>query len=143
MTNPPKKPSWHVRPKIRLTARALRSESTHAERVIWGAIRGHRLEGADFRRQTPIGPYVVDFVSHGTKLVIEIDGGQHFEDAHEQKDARRDAYLASKGFRVIRFSNLDVMSNREGVLATIAAAMEDAPSPPSPASGGGSERHVP
>ena len=86
------------------------------------------MNGATFRRQTPIGPYIVDFVCHAAKLVIEIDGGQHFESRQEQRDARRDAYLANKGFRVLRFNNHDVMTNREGVLETIAAAVGLAPS---------------
>jgi very-short-patch-repair endonuclease len=86
------------------------------------------MNGASFRRQTPIGPYVVDFVCHAAKLVIEIDGGQHFESRKEQRDARRDAYLANKGFRVLRFNNHDVMTNRQGVLETIAAAVGLAPS---------------
>jgi very-short-patch-repair endonuclease len=86
------------------------------------------MNGVSFRRQTPIGPYVVDFVCHVAKLVIEIDGGQHFESRQEQRDARRDVYLADKGFRVLRFNNHDVMTNREGVLETIAAAIRLAPS---------------
>jgi very-short-patch-repair endonuclease len=86
------------------------------------------MTGASFRRQTPIGPYVVDFVCHAAKLVVEIDGGQHFVSKHEQRDARRDAYLAAKGFDVLRFNNHDVMTNRQGVLETIAAAIERAPS---------------
>ena len=74
-------------------------------------------------------------------LIIEIDGGQHFEDAHELRDAVRDAYLRAKGFRVLRFNNHDVMTNREGVLTTIALVLGEAvaPSLPSPASGGGGE----
>jgi very-short-patch-repair endonuclease len=73
-------------------------------------------------------------------LIIEIDGGQHFEDAHEQRDAVRDAYLNAKGYRVLRFNNLDVMTNRHGVLTRIAEALgEAAPSLPSPASGRGGE----
>ncbi|HEY6258500.1 MAG TPA: endonuclease domain-containing protein [Xanthobacteraceae bacterium] len=112
---------------------------TLAERIIWGAVRAHRLNGAGFRRQTPIGPYIVDFVSHGAMPIIEIDGGQHFEDRHERRDAIRDAYLKSEGFRVLRFDNREVMTNREGVLTVIAAAPGEAvaPSLPSPASGGG------
>jgi len=86
------------------------------------------MNGASFRRQTPIGPYIVDFVCHAANLVIEIDGGQHFESEHERRDAQRDAFLASKGFRVLRFNNHDVMTNREGVLETIAAAVARAPS---------------
>jgi hypothetical protein len=68
----------------------------------------------------------VDFICHAASLVIEIDGGLHFEPKHEQRDARRDAFLASKGLRVLRFSNHDVMTNRAGVLETIAAAIEHA-----------------
>jgi very-short-patch-repair endonuclease len=96
--------------------------------MIWSALRGHRTNGASFRRQTPIGPYIVDFVCHAARLVIEIDGGQHFESKQEQRDARRDTYLAGKGFRVLRFNNHDVTTNRQGVLETIAAAIEHAPS---------------
>jgi very-short-patch-repair endonuclease len=126
---------------MRTHARDLRRNMTRAERIIWQGLRAHRLHGTGFRRQTPIGPYIVDFVSHAAKMVIELDGGQHFEDAHEARDAARDAYLRSKGFRVLRFNNYDVMTNREGVLTTIAAALGEAvaPSLPSPASGGGGE----
>jgi len=135
-----KAPGWHVSTKQRVRARSLRANSTEAERIIWSALRAHRSNGASFRRQTPIGPYVVDFICHAARLVIEIDGGQHFESKQEQRDARRDAYLASKGFRVLRFNNYDVMINRQGVLETIAAAIELTPPWPSPASGGGDAR---
>ena len=123
-------PRWHISTKQRVRARSLRANSTDAERIIWSALRAHRMNGASFRRQIPIGPYVVDFVCHAAKLVIELDGGQHFESKQEQRDARRDAYLAAKNFRVLRFNNHDVMSNRQGVLETIAAALELAPSLP-------------
>ncbi len=114
---------------------------TLAERIIWQALRAHRMSGAGFRRQTPIGHYIVDFVSHAAMLIVEIDGGQHFENAHERRDAVRDAYLQAKGFRVLRFNNHDVMTNREGVLTVIAAVLGEAVSPslPSPASGGGGQ----
>jgi very-short-patch-repair endonuclease len=126
---------------MRSHARDLRRNMTRAERIIWQGLRAHRLSGMGFRRQTPIGPYIVDFVSHAAKVIIELDGGQHFEDASEARDAARDAYLRSKGFRVLRFNNYDVMTNREGVLTTIAAVLGEAvaPSLPSPASGGGGE----
>ena len=90
--------------------------------VIWNAIRAGRLGGACFRRQTPIGPFIVDFVCHSAGLIIEIDGGQHFESDHMRRDASRDAFLMSKGYRVLRFNNYDVMTNRQGVLEAIAAA---------------------
>ncbi|MDQ2079386.1 endonuclease domain-containing protein [Xanthobacteraceae bacterium Astr-EGSB] len=134
------KPTWHVTTRARTRAKALRHELTDAERKLWTMLRAHRLHGASFRRQTPIGPYIADFVCHAAKLIIELDGGQHFESAHEARDARRTIFLASKGFRVLRFSNHDVLTNRQGVLETIAIAIEEAPSPPSPASGGGSAR---
>ena len=128
MADESKAPSWHLSTKQLVRARTLRGNSTDAERLIWAALRGHRMKGASFRRQAPIGPYIVDFVCHAAALAIEIDGGQHFESRQEQRDARRDAFLASKGLRVLRFSNHDVMSNRAGVLETIAAAVESAPS---------------
>jgi very-short-patch-repair endonuclease len=128
MTDASRAPSWRLSTKQLVRARTLRANSTDAERLIWAALRGRRMKGANFRRQAPIGPYIVDFVCHAAALAIEIDGGQHFESRQEQRDARRDAFLASKGLRVLRFSNHDVMSNRAGVLETIAAAVESAPS---------------
>jgi very-short-patch-repair endonuclease len=121
---------------MRSRARALRRDTTPAERIIWYAVRAHRLKGAGFRRQVPIGPYIADFVSHAAMLIVEVDGGQHFEDAHELRDAVRDAYLDAKGFRMLRFDNREVMTNRDGALTMIAEALgEAAPSLPSPASG--------
>jgi very-short-patch-repair endonuclease len=134
------KPAWRVTTKTRTRAKALRHELTDAECKLWTMLRAHRLQGASFRRQTPIGPYIADFVCHAAKLIIELDGGQHFDPAYEARDARRTAFLEAKGFRVLRFSNHDVLTNRQGVLETIAIAIEGAPSPPSPASGGGSAR---
>ena len=127
-----KQPVWQVTSKQRSRARSLRHELTDTERLIWNALRAHRMKGASFRRQTPIGPYVADFVCHSACLVIEIDGGQHFEVEHRKRDERRDAFFASKGYRVLRFNNYDVMTNRQGVLETIAAALDNAPSPTLP-----------
>ena len=130
--NVAKQPSWPVPGKLRTRARSFRRDQPDAEKLIWNALRAHRMNGASFRRQTPIGPYVADFVCHAASLIIELDGGQHFEAEHMRRDARRDAFLMSKGFRVLRFNNHDVMTNREGVLETIASAIEEAPSPPLP-----------
>jgi very-short-patch-repair endonuclease len=123
-----KQPGWRVMPKLRSHARSLRRASTDAERKLWAALRAHRLMSASFRRQTPVGPYIADFLCHAAKLIVEVDGGQHFEQAHLRRDAQRDAYLAAQGFRVLRFNNHDVLTNREGVLETIAAALVSAPS---------------
>ena len=132
MSNVAKQPVWHVSTKLRSRARTLRRNSTNAEQFIWNALRAHRLNGASFRRQTPIGPYVADFVCHAANLIVELDGGQHFESRQMKRDAKRDAFLLSKGYRVLRFNNHDVMANRQGVLETIASALEATPSPTLP-----------
>jgi very-short-patch-repair endonuclease len=118
-----KKPTWKVPDRLRSNARALRRNSTDAEKILWSELRGHRLNGAGFRRQVPIENYIADIVCHAARLVIELDGGQHFSDQAEQADARRSTAIEAKGFLVLRFSNYDVMTNREGVLETIATAV--------------------
>jgi very-short-patch-repair endonuclease len=97
--------------------RCLRHRSTDAERRLWRHLRDRRLGGFKFRRQVPIGTYVVDFLCHEAQLVVEVDGGQHAKAT--VKDARRTAYLSAKGYRVLRFWNNDVLGNTEGVLARI------------------------
>jgi very-short-patch-repair endonuclease len=138
-----KRPTWRVTLQARKRARALRTNSTKAEQIIWRAVRAHRLLGVGFHRQAPIGPYIVDFVSHSAKVVIEVDGGQHFDDAYEARDARRDKFLRSRGFRVLRFSNYDVMTNLEGVWTVIAAAVGEALPPPYPPPQAGEDLAVP
>jgi len=118
-----KSPTWKVPSRLRTNARALRRSSTDAERIIWSELRDHRLNGASFRRQVPIANYIADFVCHAAKLVIELDGGQHYSDGGETADARRTTVIEGKGFHVLRFSNYDVMTNRAGVLETIATAV--------------------
>ena len=121
----PKDPTWNVSSKLRSNARALRKNSTDAERLLWAALRDHRMNSAGFRRQVPIKNYIADFVCHAAKLVIELDGGQHFSDQSEKKDAARSAVIEAQGFKVLRFSNQDVMTNRTGALETIAAAVAE------------------
>ncbi|TWI76154.1 very-short-patch-repair endonuclease [Bradyrhizobium huanghuaihaiense] len=129
----PEHPDWKVPPKLRANARTLRRNSTDAERILWSELRAGRLNGASFRRQVPIEHYIADFICHAAKLVIELDGGQHFSDEGERADARRSAAIEAKGFKVLRFSNLDVMTNRGGVLETIATTVaERAPTPALP-----------
>ena len=129
----PKHPDWKVPAKLRTNARALRRNSTDAERILWSELRGGHLNGAVFRRQAPVDNYVADFICHAAKLVIELDGGQHFSEEGERADARRSAVIEAKGFKVLRFSNLDVMTNRAGVLETIATTVaERAPTPALP-----------
>jgi very-short-patch-repair endonuclease len=115
-------------------ARRLRRDSTCAEWRLWNRLRARLIDGYKFSRQQPIGPYVVDFVCREKQLVIEVDGGQHAESA---RDKVRDQWLREHNYRILRFWNNDVMSNMDGVLATIGAALHsDAPPHPVPASGG-------
>jgi very-short-patch-repair endonuclease len=111
---------------------------TKAEGRIWSRLRAHRFQGYSFRRQLPIGPYIVDFVCLDARLIIEIDGGQHAS-TEAKRDAKRDAWLRSQGFTIVRYWNNDVLTNLTGVLEDIAAALCQ-PSPPSltlPRKGGG------
>lgn len=93
-----------------------RRASTEAEKLLWQKLRARQLGGAKFRRQTPIGPYIVDFVSFEHRLVVEIDGGQHNASPGRQHDLKRTAWLEAQGFRVLRFWNNQVLANLEGVL---------------------------
>ena len=121
----PKDPSWKVSSSLRSKARELRKKSTDAERILWSELRDHKLNGIGFRRQVPIKNYIADFACHSAKLVVELDGGQHFSDQSERADAARTAVIEARGFRVLRFSNDEMMTNRAGVLETIAAAVAE------------------
>jgi very-short-patch-repair endonuclease len=121
-------------------AKALRTTPTDAESLLWRHLRAHRLGGAKFRRQQPIGPYVADFVHFGARLVVEADGGQHNGSVH---DAGRDAWMRAQGFTVLRFWNPDILNNTDAVLSTILEALAHPIQPPlprpSPARGEGSQ----
>lgn len=109
-------------------AKALRRLPTVAERRLWEALRSHQLDGAKFRRQAPVGPYIVDFICPSAHLVVEIDGGQHASTTNY--DAKRERYLEEQGFRVIRFWNNEVLENLDGVLARLQATLaKQHPSP--------------
>ena len=103
--------------KKRLTnlAKILRRNSTNPENLLWYYLKAKQLEGLKFRRQQPIGKYIVDFVCFSKKLVIELDGGQHAEGKIKQNDRKRDEWLKTQGFKVLRFWNNDVLENIEGV----------------------------
>ena len=100
-------------------AKNLRQRQTDAESKLWAKLRGKQLEEVKFRRQQPIGPYIVDFVSFESKLVVEIDGGQHNEDKIREKDEARTALIKGKGYRVLRFWDNEALTNIEGVLERI------------------------
>jgi len=97
-------------------ARALRARMTDAERKLWFALRDRRFANFKFRRQVPVGPFIADFICYTTRVVVEVDGGQH---ADSSIDDRRDRWFAANDFLVLRFWNNDVLRNLEGVLTSI------------------------
>jgi very-short-patch-repair endonuclease len=125
-------------PVNRVRARAMRSEPTDAERKLWWHLRYRlALPHSHFRRQVVLGRYIVDFASHGLKLVIEIDGGQHA--LQSKQDAVRTRFLESEGYRVLRFWNNEVLGNIDGVLEVIQSAVLATPTPAPPHKGEGKE----
>ena len=110
----------------------MRHEPTDAERVLWQHLRHLVVDGSHFRRQATIGPYFADFACHAARLVIELDGGQHNEAPGLARDAQRTADLESRGYRVLRFWNNEVLGNLAGVMETIAAVREAGPPRPTP-----------
>ena len=118
---------------LKTPARKLRSGMTDAERLLWSRLRGKQILGVQFYRQKPIGLYIVDFHAPAAKLVVEVDGSQHFEETGQVSDRRRDAYLGSLGQRVLRFDNVQVLKETEAVLETIFGVVaERLKSPPAP-----------
>ena len=116
-------------------ARKLRRESTPAEGRLWSILRGRALANAKFRRQQRFGKFVVDFVCLADRLIVEVDGATHSGETAKVHDASRTAFLEREGYRVLRFSNADVMGNPEGVAEVIRATLR--PSPSHPAAPGG------
>ncbi|MGH8750253.1 MAG: endonuclease domain-containing protein [Burkholderiales bacterium] len=114
--------------KIRNLSRNLRKNPTDAEAKLWQHLRYKQLDGYKFRRQHPLGQFVVDFICLEAKLVIEVDGGQHAESI--RRDERRTAFLEKRGFGVLRFWNNEVLGNIDGVLATIMRVIEKQRSSP-------------
>jgi very-short-patch-repair endonuclease len=115
---------YHKRttPKIFHQAQKNRHEPTPAESSLWAALRAHRFAGIHFRRQHALGPYIVDFCASAKKLIIEVDGSQHLD--QEEHDAERTAFLATKGYRVLRFWNSDVMDKFNSVIGVILDEMD-------------------
>ena len=115
-------------------ARMLRRKMTDAEKKLWQMLRSRQTEGYRFRRQVPLGRFIVDFVCHEAKLIVEIDGGQH--DPSSELEASRTRFLESEGYRVLWFWNNEVLDNPEGVHSVIAENFTGSPPPkPSPLKG--------
>jgi len=124
-----------VSPYKRRQAKALRRGMTRAETLLWRYLKAHHLDGVHFRRQAPIGPYIADFCSHRLRLIVELDGESHDFQERQHRDATRDRWFATQGYRVLRFTNDDVRRNLDGVIAAIAGALP--PSLSLPHKGGG------
>ena len=118
---------------MNLIARKLRNKLTDAEQALWRHIRNRQLYGYKFRRQTPIGKYIVDFVCFEKRLIVELDGGQH--EMHQDEDNRRSKGFESQGFKVIRFWNHDVLKQVEAIKEVIALNLITPP-PDLPPQGG-------
>ena len=113
--------------KLQAYAKQMRQAPTPWEHELWQALRARRFDAVKFKRQQPIGPYIVDFVALSKRLVIELDGGQHLERA--DYDARRDEFLRMNGFNVIRIWNNEWVENRTGVLEEIWRVLHRPPLP--------------
>ncbi len=107
-------------------ARTLRRDATEAEKLLWRKLR-EAFPAAKFRRQSPVGPYIADFLSVRHAIIIEVDGGQHA--LQTQRDERRSAFLQTQGYRVLRFWNNEVLSNPDGVLQAVAGVLDPHPDP--------------
>jgi very-short-patch-repair endonuclease len=120
-------PKWHVLDKQRRNASAVRRKMT-AERIVCDNAPAHRFQGVSLPTHTPVGRYLVGFVCHAAKLIVEVDGRQHLKPTTLVRHARRDACLMVQGCGVVGFNNLDVIKNEAGVLEA-AVALGGSPSP--------------
>jgi very-short-patch-repair endonuclease len=107
----------------------MRRAPTPAERRLWRGLRNHQLEGLKFRRQMPLGPYIVDFYCSAARFVVEVDGVSHID---APGDVARDEWMEKQGIRIFRVTNFDVLSNLEGVLIAIQQAASTPPPNPLP-----------
>lgn len=120
-------------------AKTLRKTLTDAEQKIWQRLRGRQLEGCKFRRQVPIGPYIADFACLEAHLIVEVDGGQHLESS---RDALRDAWFATRGFRLLRFWNTQALVETDAVVDAILSALQRPHPNLPPRAGEGDQREI-
>ena len=109
--------------KLKERARRLRTQMTDSERALWERLRRKQVQAVQFYRQKPIGNYIVDFYAPKAKIVVEVDGSQHMESEQAARDLQRDAFLGSQGLRVLRFDDLQVLKEIEGVMEVIVQAI--------------------
>jgi very-short-patch-repair endonuclease len=103
----------------RATARKLRANTTPHERILWRALKELPVDGTHFRRQAPIGPYVVDFFCPAAHLIVELDGGHHNDDEIAKRDQERQSWLEREGYRIVRFWNSELTGDLTAVLERI------------------------
>ena len=108
---------------LKQVARGLRNGMTRSEQMLWARLRGRQVQGIQFYRQKPLGAYILDFYAPKARLVVEVDGPQHLELEHGENDARRDAYLAGAGLKVLRFSNTQVIQELDEVVKLTSKAL--------------------
>jgi len=117
------------KPSLQSHATAMRKEPSRAERALWKLLRNRQFEGYKFRRQHQIDVYIADFACIRAKLIIEADGPSHDLPEQAEHDFHRTAALTKLGWRVLRLSNAEILADESAVIAKIAAALSDAPSP--------------
>jgi very-short-patch-repair endonuclease len=115
------------RENLKKPSRQLRHSMTDTERFLWSKLKMKQLNGYQFYRQKPIGNYIVDLYCPSAKMVIEVDGSQHFYDDGLEHDKERDAYINSLGLKVLRFTNIEVLTNMQGVFDKIIENMNEIP----------------
>ncbi len=116
--------------RLKNLARTMRKNMTPQEVKLWVHLKTFKKQGCHFRRQVPFQGYIIDFICYTSKLVIEIDGGQHNNEDHQKRDAFRDKELNTEGFTVLRFWNTEIDQNMEGVLTRITEHLTTTPPPP-------------
>jgi len=126
-------------PRLKQRARDLRTSATDCERLLWSRVRRKQLGGVQFYRQKPLGNYIVDFYAPSARLVVEVDGSQHFAPSQVDHDRRRTEYLERQGLRVLRFTDLEILQTLDVVLDVIFAALAAALKSPLPPFGKGGQ----
>lgn len=111
--------------RMTFISRKLRNNPTDVEKILWSRLKARQVHGVKFRRQVPVGPYVVDFMSFDIRLIIELDGGQHADAANY--DEERTRFLKARGFFVMRFWNNEVVENIDGVMERVAVYVQAPP----------------
>ena len=118
-------PRYFVTDAQRQRAKDLRQSRTRAERLLWRYLKAHHLDGLGFRRQVPMGAYIVDFVCHAARLVVELDGETHDFEARQRYDLKLDAWFAARGYFVLHIPNEEVLGNLEGAWELIRATARE------------------